>query len=101
LLIDLYKSFGRFKTDTEVANALGLKQNTISMVRKSKSGLGPLPRLRIFRDVWKVDIDELEEALESSEVMLNLLKNYIESLEQRRLAIQNSSAIQIKSHNSM
>lgn len=73
-LLDLYKEFKQFETDAEVAKTLGIKRNSISMVRHGRSRLGPLPRLRIYRDVYGRDTSKLEAALESSDALLNLMK---------------------------
>jgi hypothetical protein len=75
-LLDLYKEYKHFETDAEVAKTLGIKRNSISMVRHGRSRLGPLPRLRIYRDVHGRDTSELEAALESSQALLNLMKSY-------------------------
>lgn len=78
-LLDLYKDFRRFKTDSEMADAIGIKRQSISMVRTGKNKLGSLPRLRIFRDVWNEDITDLETALESSDSLLKMVQNYIDT----------------------
>ena len=79
LLLDLYMAFKKFETDSRVAEELGIKRNSISMVRHGRSRLGPLPRLRIYRDVYGQDISELEAALESSEALLDMLKKALKS----------------------
>lgn len=76
-LLDLYKEFRGLKTDKEMAEILGIKRQSISMVRTGRSRLGQLPRLRIFRDVWGEDIHLVEEALESSEVLLKMIREHI------------------------
>lgn len=76
-LLDLYKEYRQFATDAEVAETLGIKRNSISMVRHGRSRLGPLPRLRIYRDVHGRDTSDLEAALESSEALLNLMKSFL------------------------
>lgn len=73
-LLDLYKAYKQFENDSEVANALGIKRNSISMVRHGRNRFGPLPRLRIYRDIYGRDTSKLEAALESSEALLNLIK---------------------------
>lgn len=74
-LLNLYKEYRQFDTDAQVSKTLGIKRNSISMVRHGRSRLGPLPRLRIYRDVYGRDTSKLEAALESSEALLNLMKN--------------------------
>jgi transcriptional regulator with XRE-family HTH domain len=76
-LLDLYMAFRGFTTDVQMAKELGIKRNTISMVRTGRSRLGPLPRLRIYRDVYDEDTAELEEALESSEALLRMVRKYM------------------------
>lgn len=73
-LLDQYKSYKKFSTDDELARAIGIKRNSVSMVRHGRSRLGPLPRLRIYRDAYGEDTSELEAALESSEALLTLIK---------------------------
>jgi ribonucleotide monophosphatase NagD (HAD superfamily) len=70
-------AFRGFTTDVQMAKELGIKRNTISMVRTGRSRLGPLPRLRIYRDVYDEDTSELEEALESSDALLRMVRKYI------------------------
>lgn len=77
-LLGIYKEFRGFKTDKEMAEVLGIKPQSISMVRSGKNRLGPLPRLRIFRDVWGESVDDLEAALQSSEALLKMVNKYIE-----------------------
>lgn len=74
-LLNLYKEYRQFDTDAQVSKTLGIKRNSISMVRHGRSRLGPLPRLRIYRDIYGRDTSKLEAALESSEALLNLMKN--------------------------
>ncbi len=78
-LMDLYKAYRGFRTDQEMADTLGIKRASISMVRTGRSKLGPLPRLRIFRDVWGEKIEHLEEALESSQALLKMVREYIDA----------------------
>lgn len=73
-LLDLYKSYRNLSTDEDVAQVLGIKRNSISMVRHGRSRLGPLPRLRIYRDVYGEDTTQMESALESSESLLSLMR---------------------------
>lgn len=72
-LLDLYKSFKQFVIDADVSKTLGIKRNSVSMVRHGGSRLGPLPRLRIYRDVYGRDTENLEAALESNDALLTLI----------------------------
>ena len=74
-LIDLFKSYSNI-TDAYLSDILGIKRNSISMIRHSRSRLGPLPRIRIARDVFNVETSEIEAALESSEALLALLQKH-------------------------
>ncbi len=76
LLLDTYKEFRGLRTDQEMAEILRIKRNAISMVRSGRNRLGPLPRLRIFRDVWGESIDHIEEAINSSEALLKLIREF-------------------------
>ena len=82
-LMDLYKTFRGFRTDQEMADTLGIKRSAISNVRTGRSKLGPLPRLRMFRDVWGEKIEHLEEALESSQALLKMVREYIDAKARR------------------
>lgn len=77
LLLDIYKAHKGFATDDELATSLGIKRNSVSMVRHGHSKLGALPRLRIYRDATGGDTTNLEAALESSENLLKLLKQML------------------------
>jgi transcriptional regulator with XRE-family HTH domain len=74
-LLDVCKAEFAFKTDADLAEFLGVRPNTISMVRAGKSELGVLPRLRILREVVPDEpYAEVEHALASTEHMITLLK---------------------------
>ena len=73
-LIDLYKAYKNISTDGDLANVLGIKRNSISMVRHGNSRLGPLPRVRIYGEIFSEDTAEFEAALKSSDVLLELVK---------------------------
>jgi hypothetical protein len=76
LLLDAYKEFRGLRTDQEMAEILRIKRSAISMVRTGRNRLGPLPRLRIFRDVWGESIDHIEDAINSSEALLKLIREF-------------------------
>jgi hypothetical protein len=75
-LLDAFKVFGGFRTDQEMAERLGIKRNTVSMVRSGKSRLGPLPRLRMLEMIDEQPIDQIERAVESSEYLLQLIQEH-------------------------
>lgn len=78
-LLDLYKRHMELPNDEAVSQRLGIKPQSISTVRTGRARLGPLPRLRIFRDVLGEDISTIEEALESTDVLLKLIRDYTEA----------------------
>ncbi|MTW22267.1 hypothetical protein [Allochromatium palmeri] len=53
-LIDLVQSACGFRTDTELADFLGVARNTISNVRAGRASLGPRPRLRIWPETTPI-----------------------------------------------
>jgi DNA-binding XRE family transcriptional regulator len=74
-LVALIKKFTNSKTDEELANKIGLKRNSLSMVRKGKAKFGLYPRLKILKLLDpNVNIDEFEKAMESSEELLVIVK---------------------------
>jgi hypothetical protein len=54
-----------------------IKRNTISMVRSGKSRLGPLPRLRMLKQIDVEDVTDIERGIESSEYLINLIDEHI------------------------
>ena len=72
LLLEAYKIYKGCKTDGELADLLGIKSNSISMVRSGHNKLGPLPLLRIFEDVCNARHLGLHRAVQSSEALLQL-----------------------------
>lgn len=73
-LLDQFKRFGKFSSDSDLAKFLGIRRNTISMVRSGRSRLGPLPRLRMLSLIDEQPVAEAEQAIESSEFLLSLIK---------------------------
>lgn len=71
-LLDAYKIYKRCETDTELANLLGIKRNSISMVRSGRNKLGPLPLLRIYEDLCNAQHLGLPSAVQSSEALMQL-----------------------------
>ena len=72
LLLEAYKIYKGCETDTELAALLGIKRNSVSMVRSGHSKFGPLPLLRIFEDVCNAQYLGLHRAVQSSEALLQL-----------------------------
>jgi hypothetical protein len=55
-----------------LASLLGIKRQSISMVRSGRNDLGPIPLLKIFEDVTGQHELGLQAAVQSSEAMMNL-----------------------------
>jgi len=83
VLIDLFKEFGQFRTDKELATYLGFNRGMVSAIRGGTRKLGPLPRLRILRAVEESigkeveEIEEIEKGIESSEYLITLIEEHI------------------------
>jgi len=83
VLIELFKQFGKFKSDKEVASCLGVNRTMITTVRAGRRKLGPLPRLRMLKFIEKntgieiEDIESLERAIESSEYLFEFIKDHM------------------------
>ena len=76
VLLEQFKRFGKFASDSELAAFLGIRRNTISMVRTGRSKLGPLPRLRMLSLIDEQPVGEAEKAIESSDFLLKLIKQH-------------------------
>jgi transcriptional regulator with XRE-family HTH domain len=80
-VIELFKQFGKeggFSSDKDLANFLGIKRNSISMIRTGRSGLGPLPRLRMLKAIKPaLDISQIEQGIESSEYLISLIDEHM------------------------
>ena len=72
LLLEAYKLYKGCETDTKLADLLGIKRNSVSMVRSGHSKFGPLPLLKIFEDVCDAQHLGLHRAVQSSEALLQL-----------------------------
>ena len=72
-LLGAYKTWKGSATDAELASLLGIKRQSISMVRSGRNGLGPIPLLKIYEDLMGGDELGLQAAVQSSESMLSLL----------------------------
>jgi len=76
-LLDLVKKFIKSDTDEELANLIGLKRPSLSMVRKGKARFGLYPRLKILKLLDpNINLDDFEKALESSDDLLILVKEF-------------------------
>lgn len=75
VLLEAFKHFAGFATDAELAGYLGIKRNSVSMVRTGRSRLGQVPRLRMLALIEKCAVDEAERAIESSEFLLRLIRS--------------------------
>jgi transcriptional regulator with XRE-family HTH domain len=79
-LLALIKKFAGCETDEELANKIGLKRTSLSMVRKGKAKFGVYPRLRILRLLDpEANLDEFEKALDSSEELLIIVNQLMSS----------------------
>lgn len=67
-LLEVYKVFKGCATDTELANLLGIKRQSISMVRSGRNKLRTSALLKIFEDVMDVGHLGLQTAVQSSDV---------------------------------
>lgn len=74
LLLDAFIQFKAFRNDAESAAMIGVKRSSISSFRYGHSRLGHLPRLRIYREITGGDITRIEEAILSTEALLNLMQ---------------------------
>jgi transcriptional regulator with XRE-family HTH domain len=77
-LLVLIKKFTNCETDEELANKIGLKRTSLSMVRKGKAKFGVYPRLKMLKLLDpEANLDEFEKALESSEELLTIINHII------------------------
>lgn len=87
-LLKLAKKLFDCNTDEELAKELGLRANSISTIRKGKTGFGPLPRMKILKRLPNkfttkdneevvVDLDRFEGALLSSEKCIELIRAHL------------------------
>jgi transcriptional regulator with XRE-family HTH domain len=76
-LIDLVQSACGFRTDTELADFLGVARNTISNVRAGRASLGPRPRLRILNAFTPFDIEQVDAVLDSPDALAEAVREWI------------------------
>lgn len=74
VLLEMYKRYKQSRTDQEVAQWLGIKRHSLSMVRSGRNRLGPVPLLRIYTEIHQAQHLGLEEAVGSSAGLLRLLQ---------------------------
>ncbi len=72
-LLEAYKAYKGCSTDAELAALLGIKRQSISMVRAGRNGLGPLPLLKIYEDLFDARDLGLPSAVQSSQALMRLL----------------------------
>ncbi|ASF45485.1 hypothetical protein [Methylovulum psychrotolerans] len=79
-LLALVKKLIKSDTDEELANLIGLKRTSLSMVRKAKARFGLYPRLKILKLLDpNINLDDFEKALESSDELLKLVKEFFKN----------------------
>lgn len=72
-LLEAYKAYKGCSTDTELAALLGIKRQSISMVRAGRNRLGPIPLLKIYEDLFAAHHLGLPNAVQSSQALMQLL----------------------------
>jgi transcriptional regulator with XRE-family HTH domain len=77
-LIDLVQSACGFRTDTELADFLGVARNTISNVRAGRASLGPRPRLRILNSFAPFDTEQVDAVLDSPDALAEAVREWME-----------------------
>ena len=76
-LLALIKKLIKSETDEELANLIGLKRSSLSMVRKGKSRFGLNPRLKILKLLDpNINIEDFERVLESSDELLKWVHGF-------------------------
>jgi len=79
-LLALVKKLIESDTDEELANLIGLKRPSLSMVRKGKARFGLYPRLKILKLLDpNLNLDDFEKSLESSDELLKLVKEFFKN----------------------
>jgi hypothetical protein len=75
-LLDAAKIALEFDTDAQLADFLGVKSHTISMIRSGRSGLGDGPKLRILCAISGLDHAEIDRALTSPQHLITLVRQW-------------------------
>jgi DNA-binding XRE family transcriptional regulator len=77
-LLALIKKFTNSETDEDLAEKIGLKRASLSMVRNGKAKFGLYPRLKILKLLdLNADLERFERALESSEELLIIVNEML------------------------
>jgi len=72
--IDLMKYLFKCETDIDLAKKINLSPTTISIYRTGKTSLGEKPLLFVLQELENIDVEEVNELLDNSEVLINALK---------------------------
>lgn len=79
-LIDAAKIAFHLSTDAELAQILDVRDTTISMVRRKKTALGVLPKLRLLaRVTTEFQFQPLVDFLKSSQLLSDAIEKWAES----------------------
>jgi transcriptional regulator with XRE-family HTH domain len=73
-LLEAFQSHFGYRDDGELGEALGLAKPTISAVRTGRTTFGPRPRLRILNRLQPFDLELVESALDSTDVLIDLIR---------------------------
>ncbi len=76
-LLDLVQDACGLRTDTELADFLGVARNTISNVRAGRASLGPRPRLRILNQFAPFDTERVEAVLDSTDALVAAVREWM------------------------
>lgn len=76
-LLDLVQDACGLRTDTELADFLGVARNTISNVRAGRASLGPRPRLRILNQFDPFDTERVEAVLDSTDALVAAVREWM------------------------
>ena len=77
-LLDLVQDACGFRTDTELADFLGVARITVSNVRAGRATLGPRPRLRILNQFAPFDTDRVDAVLDSTDALIQAVLEWVE-----------------------
>jgi len=79
-LIDMFKNHFGFKTDTDLGDFLGLKKSAITGVRKGRSRLGEIARIRMLGKIdSNFDSIRCEESIKSNDLIESLIEYIVEN----------------------
>ncbi len=77
-LLDLVQDACGLRTDTELADFLGVARNTVSNVRAGRASLGPRPRLRILNQFAPFDTERVDAVLESTDALIQAVQEWVD-----------------------